>query len=109
MSYTLLSETKIPYHDGDEHATTIRMYDVDDETREFLYAVRSYERMDGYYGPHNHAPADVIEACRVEYAILNDLGLSDDLCVRPGALYHRYDATFYGGIVIVADTIAYNV
>lgn len=109
MSYTLLSETTLPYHEGDEHVSTIRVYDIDDATYDFLYCVKCYERIDGFYGPHNPAPDDVVEACRVEYAILNDLGLTDDTYAAPGALYHRYDATMFGRAVIVIDTVARNV
>ena len=86
MSYTLLSETKLPYHEGDEHATTIRMYDVSDETLEYLRA-----------------------SDNPELDIMYALNLQDDHWVMPGALYHRYDATLFGRAVIVADTVACNV
>lgn len=107
--YRLLSETVVPYHDGDEHVTTIRMYDVDDETREFLSAVQSYQMNDGTYDHNNPAPLEVLEACNVEQAIMLDLGLQDDISVPPGARYYRYEASYIMHVVMVAETMAYNV
>lgn len=109
MAYKLLSETIRPHHDGEECLTTVRMYDVDDETLEFLYQVQSYEREDGTYGPHNPAPREVVEARSVSAEILDDLGLYHDFSVAPGALYHTYHAILFEGVAIVTDTVAYNI
>lgn len=109
MAYKLISETTRPHHDGEEHLTVIRMYDVDDETLEFLYQVQSYERDDGTYGPHNPAPDEVCDAVAVSAKVLDDLGLYHDFAAAPGALYHTYGATLFEGVVIVSDTVAYNI
>lgn len=107
--YTQISETKLPFRDGDEHFTTIRMYAIDEEKYDFLCCVRSYLRNDGTYGPHNPAPEDVRDAGSIEDVIMDDLNLTDDTYPEPGAKYCMYDVTFWCGIVMVAETVAYNV
>ena len=107
--YTLLSETKVPMRDGDESFTTIRMYHIDEERYDFLCNVRSYQRDDGTYGPHNPAPDEVCDAICVEMVVMEDLGLVDNGYVAPGALYHSYDVTIFNGVALIADTVAYNV
>lgn len=107
--YRLLSETTIPYHEGDEHVTTIRMYDVDNETREFLSCVLSYQRDDGTYGPNNPAPDEVADAVCVEAVVIEALDLHSNGYVAPGAPYHTYSVTYWEGVVMVSDTLAYNV
>lgn len=88
--YRLLSKITLPYHDDDEHMTTITVYDIDDSKYDELCEIE-----------YEHGT--------VEHAVLDDLGLRDDYCVAPGALYHMYDAMMLRRCVIVADTVAYNV
>lgn len=89
--YTLLSETKLPYHEGDEFDTTIRIYDVDEETYEELLEAK----LDG---PEN----------RVSRLIREDLGLSSTwLTVRNmRELYRSYKAELFAQrCVIVTEVV----
>ncbi len=103
-SYKLINEFKQPYHDGDEHVAMVRVYDIDEDTYDFLYNVQCYERDDGFYGPHNPAPDDICEACSVTMTILEDLGLTHN-----GEVYKTYDATMWCRMVMVVETIARNI
>lgn len=107
--YKPIGITKLPFHDGDEQFTIIHTYEVSEEKKNFLYAVQSYRRNDGYFGPDNPVPEDVRDAGSVEDVILDDLNLTTDTYAMPGATYVMYDATFWCGVVMVAETIARNV
>lgn len=107
--YHLIGITNVPVRDGDESSTIIRTYAIDEERRHFLDCVMSYNRNDGTYDPSNPAPDDVREAGTIYDVIGEDLGLFSDYFVAPGVIYHTYDINFWHGVVMVADTMAYNV
>ena len=90
--YTQLAEVNLPCHDGEEHATTLYIYDVTDEIGDRLFELQDR----GLYF--------------VREQIMDDLGICDDYDVMPGALFHRYIAEFqYPHTVLLYDTVAYNV
>lgn len=96
--YTQIAEVQIPCHDDEERATTIHIFDVDDEKAEEIDC-SAYENDVNEY---DHAAVDKI--------VRDDLDIHDDYFVMPGALFHRYGIEFrFPHTVFVYDTIAYNV
>ena len=93
--YTQIAEFVLPYHAGEEHVTTVYVFDVTDEKAEKLEEILD---MHGY------------SAWTVERCIKEDLGAYDDYNVMPGAPFHRYSVRFdYPHTVYLEDTLAYNV
>lgn len=90
--YTQLAEINLGLHDGEEHFTTLYVYDVTDDIGDILY-----EEQDKGLN-------------FVQKRIMDDLNICDDYNVMPGALFHRYTAQFeYPHTVLLFDTAAYNV
>lgn len=95
--YTQITEFTLPWHEGQEHATTVYVFDVDEEKADELYDL-------GY------AHGRDWDHIGVERAIMEDLNVSDDYGVMPGAPFHRYSARFsYPFTVYLEDELAYNV
>lgn len=90
--YKQLAEVPLAIHDGEEHFTTLFVYDVTDVIGEQLYDLKDR-------GLHF-----------VREQIMDDLNICDDYDVMPGAIFHRYIANFeYPHTVLLYDTAAYNV
>ena len=96
--YTEIAEIVIPYHEGEEHCTTLHVFDITDEKAEELYDI-GYEKDVNSY-----------DASAVREAIMEDLGAVDDYGVMPGAPFHRFSVRFeYPHTVYLEDTLSYNV
>ena len=88
--YKEIAEVILPVHDGEEHCTTLYIFDVSDEKADELY--------------------DIGACLSIEETIKEDLEAYDDGCVMAGAPFHRYSARFeLPHTVFLYDTLAYNV
>ena len=96
--YKEIAEVILPVHDGEEHCTTLHIFDVSGEKADELYDI-CYEK--------DASNGDLIA---LRNAIREDLMAFDDYGVMAGAPFHRYDVRFeMPHTVFLYDTLAYNV
>lgn len=103
--YTQIGEVHLPYHDNDEHATTLYIFDVDDEKQEELEEILGdccMERPDKRTAPDWYS---------VNETIREDLNIQDEYNVLPGAPFHRYSVSWnrHDRLALIYETLAYNV
>lgn len=110
---TLLSTTKLPPEN--ESCTSINLYQMDEETYHIVYCMSACQR-----GRKSIDDPEVKELIgdifcdgiiTYEEYIMDLLSLYEepDYAVLPGGLYHRYAVEIIYDVVVVAETIAYNV
>ena len=110
--YTLLTQVDLPHHNDDPAHTKLYVYDIDDDTSNFLSDVNAYANgLDAVqFGLTETEMRDITEAGTVHDAIMLDLDLHDDGNVPAGALFTRYTCEWdFGHTVLVWETTDVNV
>ena len=107
--YSLLAEHLLPHHKDDPDVRTLYVYDIDDDTAQWLDDVWDVEH--DTEGIENHPDYNELRAVgTVENAVKLDLDLHDDGNVPAGEIFRRYTCDWDGAhTVLVWETISRNV